>query len=66
MTADDDTEQEVAFALKLSLKRNPFIVKRLDERRGADVFEEIARQQAREILKRWYMKKKPPLEPHGV
>ncbi len=66
MAADDNTELELTFTLKLSLKRSPFIVKRLDERRGADVFEEIARRQARELLKRWTMKKKSPLPPHGV
>ncbi len=66
MAADDNTEQELTFALKMSLKRSPFVVKRLDERRGADVFEEIARRQARELLKRWMLKKKPPLPPHST
>ena len=66
MVADEDTEQQITFALKMSLRRSPFVVKRLDERRGADVFEEIARRQARELLKRWTLKKKPPLPPHGV
>ena len=66
MTGDEDTEREVAFALKLSLKRNPFIIKRLDQRRGADVFETVARQQAKDLLKRWEMKKRPPLKPHGA
>ena len=56
----------MTFALKLSLKRNPFIIRRLEQRRGADVFEAVARQQARDLLKRWEMKKKPPLKPHGV
>ena len=66
MAADDDTEQEVTFSLKMSLRRSPFVVKRVDDRRGADVFEEIARRQARELLKRWTLKRKPSLPPHGV
>lgn len=66
MAADDDTEREVAFALKMSLKRSPFVVKRVDDRRSADVFEEIARRQAKALLRRWTLKKKLPLPPHGV
>ncbi len=64
MTADDDTEWTLTFVLRHTLRQSPFIVKRLDERRGADVFEEIARRQAQDILKRWELKKKLPLDPH--
>ena len=66
MPFDDDIENEVTFALKLALKRNPFIVRSLERRRGADVFDVIARAQARALLKRWNLTKKPPLDPHSV
>ena len=63
---DDETEWELTFVLRHSLKRNPFIVKKLNQRQGADVFEEIARRQAKDILKRWELKRKPGLKSHGV
>ena len=64
--ADEETENEVARILKTALKRSPFIVRNLERRRGADVFDVIARAQARQLLKRWDMARKPPLGPHSI
>lgn len=63
---DDETEWELTFVLRHSLRQNPFVVKNLNRRRGADVFEEIAKRQAKDILKRWELKRKPGLKSHEV
>ena len=61
---------ELAFTLRLSLSRSPHIIKR---RPGTDAarklsmsLDMISERQAKDILKRWDLKKKPGRKDHTI